>query len=78
MKFTGRDALLRVRDSKPDTDAEHRVPTEPNPFPAPCYLLDPVNQTSFSRLGVSDQRQYHEDPHERNEAGHDQNGLEGV
>ena len=27
-KFNGRDALLRVRDGKPNTDAEHRVPTE--------------------------------------------------
>jgi len=27
-KFNGRDALLRVHDSKPNTDAEHRVPTE--------------------------------------------------
>jgi len=27
-KFDGRDALLRVRDGKPNTDAEHRVPTE--------------------------------------------------
>ncbi len=25
---SGRDALLRVRDAKPYTDAEHRVPTE--------------------------------------------------
>ncbi len=25
--FPGRDALLRVRDGKPNTDAEHRVPT---------------------------------------------------
>ena len=36
MKFSGRDALLRVRDSKPNTDAEHRVPIEsgysPNQF----------------------------------------------
>ncbi len=23
----GRDALLRVRNTKPNTDAEHRVPT---------------------------------------------------
>ena len=27
-KFNGRDALLRVRDGKPNTDAEHRVPTD--------------------------------------------------
>ena len=27
-KFNGRDALLRVRDAKPKTDAGHRVPTE--------------------------------------------------
>ncbi len=27
-KVNGRDALLRVRDGKPNTDAEHRVPTE--------------------------------------------------
>ena len=27
-KFSGRDALLRVRDGKPNTDAGHRVPTE--------------------------------------------------
>ncbi len=26
-KLNGRDALLRVRDGKPNTDAEHRVPT---------------------------------------------------
>ena len=26
-QFNGRDALLRVRDGKPKTDAEHRVPT---------------------------------------------------
>ena len=26
-KFNGRDALLRVRDGKPNTDAEHCVPT---------------------------------------------------
>jgi len=26
--FNGRDALLRVCDGKPNTDAEHRVPTE--------------------------------------------------
>jgi len=25
-QFNGRDALLRVRDGKPKTDAEHRVP----------------------------------------------------
>jgi hypothetical protein len=25
-KFNGRDALLRVRDAKPNTDAEHRAP----------------------------------------------------
>ena len=37
-KFNGRDALLRVRDGKPNTDADHRVPTgsrlyaEPNLF----------------------------------------------
>ena len=24
----GRDALLHVRDARPNTDAEHRVPTE--------------------------------------------------
>jgi hypothetical protein len=26
-KINGRDALLRVCDAKPNTDAEHRVPT---------------------------------------------------
>jgi hypothetical protein len=26
-KFNGRGALRRVRDGKPNTDAEHRVPT---------------------------------------------------
>lgn len=26
MKCSGRDALLRVRDGKPNTDAGHRVP----------------------------------------------------
>jgi len=39
-KFNGRDALLRVCDDNPNTDAEHRVPTgsclydQPNLFTA--------------------------------------------
>ena len=82
MKFSGRDALLRVRDSKPNTDAVHRVPTKPvffesSPLRA-VRLLKSVNQPLRSRLGVSHERQYHEDPYERNEACGYQDGLEGV
>src|SRR5688572_12304821 len=36
-KFNGRDALLRVRDDKPNTDAEHRVPTESRLYDQPNF-----------------------------------------
>ncbi len=43
-KLNGRGALLRVRDGKPNTDAEHRVPTRitfirPTEFPHNSRLL---------------------------------------
>jgi len=43
MKFSGRDALLRVRDSKSHTDSEHRVPTESGlqSKPIPLNSRDP-------------------------------------
>ena len=37
MKFSGREGLLRVRDSKPNTDTEHRVPTESGLQPKPIF-----------------------------------------
>ncbi|MCI0624311.1 MAG: hypothetical protein L0387_22150, partial [Acidobacteria bacterium] len=63
-KFKGRDALLRVHDGKPNTDAEHRVPTgsgscaQPNSFTAPLSRwgegsrIQPVTTSSNTHPGV--------------------------
>ena len=65
-RFNGRDALRRVRDGKPNTDAEHRVPTrsssydQPNIFRASAFLrgncsaplaLIPAKDTFCIQLG---------------------------
>ena len=42
MKFDGRDALLRVRDSKPNTDVEHRVPTRSGLYDQPNFSQLPT------------------------------------
>jgi hypothetical protein len=36
-KVNGRDALLRVRDGKLNTDAEHRVPTRSGSSPSRIF-----------------------------------------
>ena len=36
-EFNGRDALLRVRDAKPNTDAEHSVPTGSGLYDQPNF-----------------------------------------
>ena len=43
-KFNGRDALLRVRDAKPNTDAEHRVPTGSRLYAQPNFFTDPLGE----------------------------------
>jgi len=43
-KFNDRDALLRVRDAKPNTDAEHRVPTGPVQYAQPNFFTAPLRR----------------------------------
>ncbi len=43
-KFNGRDALLRVRDGKPKTDAEHRVPTGSGLCAQPIFFTAPLTK----------------------------------
>jgi hypothetical protein len=39
-RFNGRDALLRVRNGKPNTDGEHHVPTESGLRAQPNFFAD--------------------------------------
>jgi hypothetical protein len=50
-KLNGREALLRVRDGKPRTDAEHRVPTESD-LPAQTNYFTPPLASWFRACGT--------------------------
>ena len=45
-KFNGRDALQRVRDGKPNTDAEHRVPTRSRLYDEPNFFRPSLKKES--------------------------------
>ncbi len=50
-KFKGRDALLRVRDGKPNTDAEHRVRTGSDLCAQPNFSQLPHPPAPLPRWG---------------------------
>ena len=49
--FNGK-ALLRVRDAKPNTDAEHRVPTGSRLYDQPNFFTAPLNKGDFQGLCI--------------------------
>ena len=51
-EFKGRDALLRVRDGKPNRDAEHRVPTKSGSYAQPNFFTAPLRKREESMSGL--------------------------
>ncbi len=56
-KLNGRDALLRVRDGKPNTDAEHRVPTGSGLYAQPNFFTAPLSRVGERGAEISRGRQ---------------------
>ena len=44
VKNSRRDALLRVREGKPNTDAEHRIPIKSGSYAQPNFFIAPLRK----------------------------------